>query len=610
MMKRVIALLLCMLMVLPVLASCGSGINEDNKGAHVTMYLTDIVYDLDPVYAYNNESTLKLAGLLFDNLFVLNEDGKVKKSLAKDYKIVEDEKTDEYKMVVTLKDTTWSDGVNVSADDVVYAWKRILDVANSFDAASLLFDVKNARLAKEGECSIDDVGIYADGKVLTIQFEGPIDYDQFLIKMTSLALAPLREDIVKKTDDWAKKPATIVTSGPFRLREVCYDPGKEYMLLERNVYYCRDIIEDRLDKSVTPYRLIVDYTKSAEEIMNAWENGEIFYVGNIPLSYRKDYASAVEKTTKDALSTHTYFLNENAKINGVNLFAIDGVREAMMKAIDRDAIAEAIVFAEAATGLVSSGVFEAGNRKKSFREVGGVLVNTTADEDAKDILNDALSDINKKASDFSFSISVAAYDEVHIAIAEMVAGYWSDLGFNVSVKKVKQIVNDDEYVYSLDTSKNNEKYIPDDIMDDIWAEDLRSGNYEVIALDYTAFSADAFSVLSQFAKGFTGRASVVPNSIDYSTPVHLTGMDNEEFNDKIEAAFEEKDVEAQAALLHEAEEILIEDAHIIPIIFNQNATLISKDLSKIKFTYYGVGIFNKMKQKNWKDYVPVEEEEQ
>ena len=141
-----------------------------------------------------------------------------------------------------------------------------------------------------------------------------------------------------------------------------------------------------------------------------------------------------------------------------------------------------------------------------------------------------------------------------------------------------------------------------------WAEDLRSGNYEVIALDYTAFSADAFSVLSQFAKGFTGRASVVPNSLDYTTPVHMTGMDSDEFNDKIEAAFEEKDVEAQAALLHEAEELLIEDGHIIPIIFNQNATLISKDLSKIKFTYYGVGIFNKMKQKNWKDYVPVEEE--
>ena len=71
MMKRVIALLLCVLMVLPVLASCGNGINEENKGAHVTMYLTDIVYDLDPAYAYNNESTLKLAGLLFDNLFVL-----------------------------------------------------------------------------------------------------------------------------------------------------------------------------------------------------------------------------------------------------------------------------------------------------------------------------------------------------------------------------------------------------------------------------------------------------------------------------------------------------------------------------------------------------------
>ena len=46
---------------------------------------------------------------------------------------------------------------------------------------------------------------------------------------------------------------------------------------------------------------------------------------------------------------------------------------------------------------------------------------------------------------------------------------------------------------------------------------------------------------------------------------------------------------------------------VIPIIFNQNATLASDDLSKIKFTYYGTMIFTKTKLKDYELYVPVEE---
>ena len=73
MMKKVIALLLCVLMLVPVLASCNQKVDENDKGAYIYMYLSDQVYDLDPAYAYNNESALRVVSLLFDNLFVLDE---------------------------------------------------------------------------------------------------------------------------------------------------------------------------------------------------------------------------------------------------------------------------------------------------------------------------------------------------------------------------------------------------------------------------------------------------------------------------------------------------------------------------------------------------------
>ena len=603
MMKRVIALVLCLLMLVPALASCAEK-DENDKGAYVYMYLTEQVYDLDPARAFNNESALRVVSLVFDNLFVLDENGKIKKSLAKSYEIKEDDNAEEYEMIITLNDTNWTDGTPITANDVYYAWRRILDPSNNFESASLLYDIKNARAAKEGEgeISIDDVGMSAiNEKQLRIEFTQKIDYDQFLLKLTSYALVPLREDIVGKTDDWAKKPATICSSGPFRLREVSYDPGEEKLILERNAYYYRDIMKDELDKSVTPYRLIIDYTMTDEEIMQAYENGQIFFVGDIPLSMRGAYKDTVE--VKDSLSTHVYVLNENALISRVNggegeaIFANAKVREALSLAIDRDAIAEAVVFARAATALVPYGVYDSNSKKDLFREVGGDILATSADLSAA---QSALAESGITASDYKFSISVPAYDDVHVAIAEMVQASWTSLGFNVEVNAIETIENTD---ILKTTGEVNEG-----IRDDIFAQDYRAGKFEVAAIDYVAFSVDAFSILAPYAKCFTGGSSTKEDSRDFVIPPHLSGFDNEDYNALIESAYAEGDAVARAAILHEAETLLMQELPIIPIIFNQTATLESEDLSGIKYTYYGTMVFTKMKLKDYELYVPAEEE--
>ena len=628
MMKKAIALMLCLLMVLSVLASC-SGDDKENededKGAYVYMYLTDPVYNFDPAYAYTNESTLKIATLLFDTLFILNDNGKVEKSLAKDYKIIEDEKADEYKMIITLNNTSWSDGIAVSANDIVYSWKRILDVSGSYEAAALLFDIKYAKEAKDGEMSIDDVRMYALNETqLEIQFTGKIDYDQFLLNLTSFALAPLREEVVKRAeepDDWAKKPSVILTCGPFRLRSVSYEPGEESIVLERNSYYYRDISKDDIDESVTPYRLIVDFMTD-EEIKAKFEAGEIFYVGDIPLSLRGDWKDQAEVT--DALSTHTYFLNENAVVryydsakfeklsssksvfdanlvegeDGDKIFANKDVRNALSLVIDREAIANEIVFAKAANGLIPNGVFDT-TRKTSFREEATSTIVTTANK------TEALALLSKAGinpSDYMFAISVASYDEVHVRIAEMVQEAWSELGFHVALNKIDEVANRDILLTTQEAIEG--------VKDDIFIQNFNKSNYEVAAIDYVALSADAYSMLAPFAKGYSGRAATSLEYIfaEFVIPTHGTGYNNDAYNEKIMSIASAEDKDDRAAILHEAEKILLEDMPVIPIIFNQNATMTSNQLSKIEYTYYGSPIFTKMKLKNYLQYIPVEEE--
>ena len=595
-MKKILALLLCFMMILTSFISCGNKENED-EGAEIKMYISDPVYNFDPAEAYKNEAALKIVSLMFDNLFVMNEDGKVEKSLVKDYKFDKKENS----MFIELRDDTyWSDGNAITANDVVYAWQRLLDPANSFESASLLYDIKNAKAVKDGSVTIDDIGVSALNKTdLQIVFEDrAIDYDSFLNKLTSFALAPLREDVVTRSavaNDWAKNPSIMVSSGPFRLRTVSHVPETASIILERNSYYRRDFVSDAIDKSVTPFRLIVDYTKTGDAIMSAYEAGEIFFVGDIPLSSRSK--KTLEQWKKDAdvtdaLSTHMYILNENAEINGEKLFANDKVRTALSLAIDRQEIANAIVFAEAATGLVPTGVFDTNSKSKLFRDNAANSISASSNNpQAVELLKEA----GISPSNYEFSISVPAYDEVHRKIAEMVAASWSTLGFKVSVNAVELKDNTDKALSTGEKIANAK--------DDIFMENLAAGTFQVAAIDYVAFSADPFVTLAAFAKGYAGTATNTANSPVFEVKPHISGYNSEAFNEKIAAAEAASDVAARATLLHEAEDILIADMPVIPVIFNMNVSMQSKELSKTTTNYYGTNIFTKTNLKDYEKYL-------
>ncbi len=633
MIKRIIALLLCVATCLSMcvcFASCKNK-NTDDKGQSVIMYLPETIYDLDPAHAYNNKSVASIVGLMFDTLFKLDENGKVKKSLVKSYKIKEDESIGEYILELELQQTYWSDGVLLSANDVLWAWQRLLDVEASYDCASLLFDIKNARAVKSGDCSQDDLGVTADNNVLTITFEQKIDYDQFMYNLTSVALAPLREDIANKGADWAKKPSTMVTSGAFKLGritftdprdadrdvtyedpEVCPDDSHNFreklissFVIERNPYYYREVAkEERIDISVTPYRIIVDCSLTDEDILAGYEAGAILYLGDIPYSLRNSFENV---EVSDALSTQSFMFNQNALIENestgemVALFAKKEVRQALSLALNREEIANEVVYGKVAKGLVPYGVTTSDSAKKDFRTL------YTNDKYLKYDLDEAkrlLSSAGVDPDDYSFSVQVPAYDERQIAIGEMAVAAWKALGFSVKLQKVGTIENNDHYKYT--------DLCHTDMCDDIYAENLRAGRFEVISLDVCAISADVFSVLAPFAKAFSGQGMDMSSSSDsYEASPHISGYDSNEYNSLMETIFAEKNIDARADNYNKAEAILMEDLPVIPVLHNENATLESKSINwhdsflfwTTKSTYYGEHVFHKLTVKKYDKYL-------
>ena len=253
-MKKIIALIMTVVMLTAVLSGCTTLEKLDDgtydKGAVVNMYLASETYNFDPQISITDDSMLKIMSLLYEGLTTLNSKGKWEKAMMEDYSVNADDR-DGYSVIVTLKQTKWTDGRYVQAIDYVYSWKRILDPNNSCEAASLLYDIKNAREIKRGDAgiSVDDLGVSAvDTYTLKITFRNEnVDIDKFFENTSSIALVPLREDVVSRygEDVWAQKPTSILTNGPFALKEMDKDGN---LRLERSGYYYRNTEKnDKLD---------------------------------------------------------------------------------------------------------------------------------------------------------------------------------------------------------------------------------------------------------------------------------------------------------------------------------------------------------------------------
>ena len=694
--KRILALVLCMVMLGGVLAGC-RGLSGDDKGAYIPMYLTNEIYDFDPANAYHNTDAINVLSMLYETLFTLTSNGKIKPSLAKSYKVFSDKEG--VHMEITLRPTYWSNGTYaLTANDCVYSWRRLLNPTNNFAAASLLFDIKNARAYNQGLVDEDSLMVEAQEQIVRITFENNVNVNDFLLNLTNVATAPLLESTIKGNPDWAKKGSTLAASGPFKLGKIKYvealnergknitvsdDYALDYALdkngvkrsnasgtykvqkissfiLERNSYYYRDKKRDSLDKYVTPYRILVDCTMTDEKLLEEYQNNHLFYLGSIPLSLRNDEYVAKRVKVTNALSTFVAYFNENAEINGQKLFADAHVRRALSLVLDREAIADAVVYADAATALVGNGIYEKGT-SGSFRKTGGNLIATTADLAAAQA---ELAQANISAAKYSFTLKVASYDEVHIAMANMIAEAWNQLGFHVTVQAMETIQNNDirkEGGIAQDEPST-------DICDDLFAEALQRGDFEAIVLDYNAYAPSAYAMLSNFALGFSGSSTIDENH-EYARNTHITGYNSTVYNNLMEAIyfipyytkmeanpdpklFESTDsdpkrnpnpyfgfgietyedyiatynaiteiyttygitptektgkwAEQKAILLHEAEKLLLEDMPVIPIVFNKNATLTNtKYLSGIKRNYYVPALFTKTKLKNYAKYTYV-----
>lgn len=574
-MKRVVALALALVMACGILVGCKS--DTTDKGAIIPISLTSERFNIDPGKVYYDSEAMKLCGLLYEGLTRIDEDGKVHKALAKSWETKVNEEKGEYVLSIELNKTWWSDGRQVLAEHVVYAWKRVLDPSNNNPAAALLYDVKNARKVKSGEMTVDDIGLSSpEDFVIEVEFEGPFDADEFMRTVASPALVPLREDVVSKNPDtWATKIETVVTNGPFTIKKmggaeaVESEDGEEveaevtskedlFTIERSSYYYLSGSDNEDIKKYVTPYRFEMNYSKSADEQYDAFTNGEIYYIGALS---KEDYdANAKNVETMNIPTAYTYYFNTTkAPLNDAN------VRKALSISISRDEIANIVGRgAVAATGYVPHVTREYGSSKE-FRAVGGKLINTAGElSTAQGLMG------GKKGT-----ITITYRNDklgVEAEVAQYVKGVWEQLGLTVKLN-------------GLDNAS--------------YEKALYNGNFDVLAIDSVGLTDDARSFLAPFATRYSGSVVSLEKDAEYYTP-HITGFENDEYDAIIDKAYAASSESEMNAALHEAEAMLLEQCPATALYFESDYYLANKNLTGVKSNFFGSRYFHKTDLKGYK----------
>jgi len=132
------------------------------------------------------------------------------------------------------RDARWDDGVAVTANDFVFAWREALRPSNASEYAFLLYPIRNAEEINRGELPPEALGVRAvDDYTLEVEFNQPCGY--FLALTAFITYRPIREDIYRPLGErYAADAADMRYNGPFRLTEWVHGAR---LRMEKNALY-------------------------------------------------------------------------------------------------------------------------------------------------------------------------------------------------------------------------------------------------------------------------------------------------------------------------------------------------------------------------------------
>lgn len=518
--KRPVAALLAAVLLLGLLTGC-----HRENGVSFRVAMGSVPATLDPALAATDEEKTVVSHL-FENLMKLQSDGSggttAVNGVARSYQC---DTTAEGQETYTFKlrsSAAWSDGTKVTAQDFVYAWKRLVDPATGSKNARILDMVAGYSAARTGE---DALQVSApDDETFVVVLSGRCPY--FIDSVCTAAATLPVQSAAAAQENWSMSPDTLVTNGPYTVASWENDT---MLLQQTDGYYDA--------RRLGPESISFRFTADAKTANSLFEKGDADFVLGLT---DEAVAKKMDSWMPDYYpETSVVLLNQLS-----DLTSNENVRRAMGLVIDRNAIAELLGSRThlAAEGLVTWGIRSTTGGQ--FRDFGSAVDNDSENyekncQTAQELMEEAGYTATKLKS-LTPVIMLYESDGTADSLSLLLQKTWKEkLGLSVTLKGVSS----EEITQALER-----------------------GEYTLAALRVTSDRNDATGFLNRWRMGEEDNyANFTSSAYDMLLRVAAVSASQE----------------ARDAYLEDAERLLIEKGNVIPMYCSTRSWSLSESFTGV-----------------------------
>ena len=360
---------------------------------------------------------------MYENLVTLDDEDNTVPGAAESWDYDEDTLTYTFHL---RKDGVWTNGDPVTAKDFEFAWSQALNPDVASDYAYFLYFIKNAEKYFNGEVTWDEVGVkVVDDYTLEVTMEQPTPYALFLFSFGTLAPINQRFYEAVGADLYSTEAQYFCTNGPFALTEWSHN---DKIVMQKNDAWhgAADVEVEEID-----WKIITD----ANAALSSFLAGDLDMVGlgTGELIKQATAAGATIQSYTDGTSLYIYFNNNDQYLSNVNL------RRALFNAIDEQKEIDTVWQNdnEPMTSFTAPGV-SATDGTSFAGKVGELYAPSRDQEKAKEYLATALSELGCTVDDLSAHLSIDCGDSAtSIAEASFYQEQWRQvLGIEVTVNSM------------------------------------------------------------------------------------------------------------------------------------------------------------------------------
>jgi oligopeptide transport system substrate-binding protein len=415
-----------------------------------------------------------------------------------------------------LRDAQWSDGAPVTADDFVYAYRRILDPKTASIYAYLVTLLKNGRGVNDGKAPLTAVGAAApDPHTLVLSLEHPAPYLPQILMHQSFY--PVPKHVVERLGEAWVKPGSYVSDGAYRLAS--WRLGDRVEVVKNPRFYdAAHVCVDRIRYYPTADGVSAErrVQRGELDINTTFQSNRLQHIREVMPGY-----------ARPAPTLGTSYLSFNTR--DVRPLKDARVRRALSEAIDRDFITAKLQRAgqQPAYSFVPPGVsnYAYGAR---LRWAGEPLAQRQVE--ARALLAQAGYDARRP---LKLELKVANSTETQL-ISEAIQADWREIGVAATIAQ-----NESQIAFSA----------------------YRNRDFQVGFMAWFADFDDPVTFLG-LLKSDVGSQ----NYGDYRNPAYDALLDR---------ADREPDAGRRAGILQRAEQIMLDDEGMAPVTFNVSRSLVN-----------------------------------